>query len=252
MKHFIGDTITMSGRVIRYSARSIDTVITTIAMPVIIMLMFVYIFGGAMKMETADYVNFIVPGILVMCIGYGMAYSALRVNMDLTRGVFDRFRSMPIAKASILGGHVLSSVLMNCISSAAVILVAFLMGFRPQANIAEWLLAVLILVLSILAMTWMAVMFGLLAKSNEGAGVFSYVLLSLMFVSSAFVPTDTMGAGLRAFAEHQPMTPIIESVRSLLMGNGIHAEFYIALAWCAGIAFVFCLLSMAVYKRKQG
>jgi len=250
MKNFLSDTLTMSGRVIRYSTRSIDTVITTLAMPIMIMLMFVYIFGGAMKMETADYVNFIVPGILLMCIGYSMAYSALRVNMDLTRGIFDRFHSMPIAKASILGGHVLSSLLMNGISLVVIILVALLMGFRPQANIVEWLLAALILVLAILALTWMAVMFGLLAKSNESAGVFSYVLIGLMFVSSAFVPTDTMGAGLRAFAEHQPMTPIIESVRSLLSGNGVHADFYIALAWCVGIAVVFYTLSMVIYKRR--
>lgn len=252
MKHFISDTLTMSGRVIRYSTRSIDTVITTLAMPIMIMLMFVYIFGGAMKMETADYVNFIVPGILLMCIGYSMSYSALRVNMDLTRGVFDRFHSMPITKASILGGHVLSSLLMNSLSLVVVILVALLMGFRPQADTVEWLLAAFILVFSILALTWMAVMFGLLAKSNEGASVFSYVLLGLMFVSSAFVPTDTMGAGLRAFAEHQPMTPIIESVRSLLSGNGVHADFYIALVWCAGIAVVFYALSMVLYKRRAG
>lgn len=171
--HFLGDTAVMSGRVIRHSTRSIDTIITVIAMPIMIMLLFVYIFGGAMNTGDVSYINYIVPGILLFCIASGVAYSSLRINNDLTKGIFERFHSMPIAKASILGGHVVASLVFNVISLLAIFLVAFGMGFRPKADVLGWVLAIGILLLSVLAFTWIAVTFGLLAKSFEGAGVFS-------------------------------------------------------------------------------
>ncbi len=250
-KYFFSDTMTMSGRVMKHSFRSVDTIITTILMPIMLMLAFVYIFGSAMTMDKADYVNFIVPGVLLMCIGTGIAYTAVRVNMDMTRGIFDRFHSMPISKSSILGGHVISSLLLNLLSVVTVILVSLLMGFRPQADFVEWLQAVGMILLTIFAFTWIAVAFGLMAKSNEGASVFSYLLLGLMFVSSAFVPTSDMNKGLRAFADHQPMTPLAGSVRSLLMGQPDYSAIVTAVIWLVGISILFYVIAMKVYKQRN-
>ncbi|MBP0725968.1 ABC transporter permease [Bacillus sp. RG28] len=250
-KHFFSDTFTMSSRVMKHSLRSVDTIITTILMPILLMLAFVYIFGSAMTMNKVEYVNFIVPGVLLMCIGNGIAYTAVRVNTDMTRGIFDRFHSMPIAKSSILGGHVISTLLLNLLSVIAVILISFLMGFRPHADFVEWLLAAGMILLTIFAFTWMAVAFGLMAKSYEGASVFSYLLLGLMFVSSAFVPTNNMGSGLRAFAENQPMTPIAGSVRSLLAGHPVSGEIVTAVLWLVGVGILFYVISMNVYKKRM-
>ncbi len=250
-KHLFSDTMTMSGRVMKHSLRSVDTIITTILMPVMMMLAFVYIFGSAMTMDKADYVNFIVPGVLLMCIGMGISYTAVRVNMDITRGIFDRFHSMPIAKSSILGGHVISSLLLNLLSVIAVILVSFLMGFRPQADLLEWFLAIGILLLTIFSFTLMAIAFGLMAKSWESASVFSYLLIGLMFVSSAFVPTNNMGSVLRAFAENQPMTSLAGSVRSLLMGQPDTSAVVTAVIWLVGISVLFYVIAMGVYKRRN-
>lgn len=250
-KHFFSDTFTMSSRVMKHSLRSVDTIITTILMPIMLMLAFVYIFGSAMTMDKVDYVNFIVPGVLLMCIGMGIAYTAVRVNTDMTRGIFDRFHSMPIAKSSILGGHVISSLLLNLLSVVAVILISFLMGFRPHADFVEWLLAAGMILLTIFAFTWMAVAFGLMAKSYEGASMFSYLLMGLMFVSSAFVPTNNMGSGLRAFAENQPMTPIAGSVRSLLAGQPDSGEIVTAVLWLVGVGILFYVISMKAYKKRM-
>jgi ABC-2 type transport system permease protein len=158
---------------------------------------------------------------------------------------------MPIAKASILGGHVVASLVFNVVSLLAIFLVAFGMGFRPQADALGWVLAIVILLLSILAFTWIAVTFGLLAKSYEGAGVFSYILLLLLFVSSAFAPTDSMPAAIRVFAEYQPMTPLIESIRSLLLGGSADRTTLAAILWCLAILGFFCASAMRVYKRRM-
>ncbi|MEH7452842.1 ABC transporter permease [Gottfriedia acidiceleris] len=249
--HFFRDTITMSSRVMKHSLRSIDTIITTILMPIMLMLAFVYIFGSAMTMDKIDYVNFIVPGVLLMCIGMGISYTAVRVNTDMTRGIFDRFHSMPIAKSSILGGHVISTLLLNLLSVAAVILISFIMGFRPHANFMEWLLAAGMILLTVFSFTWIAVACGLMSKSYEGASVFSYLLMGLMFVSSAFVPTNNMGSKLRAFAENQPMTPIAESVRSLLAGQPDYGAIVTALIWLVAIGILFYVISMKVYKKRM-
>ncbi|MBP3961690.1 ABC transporter permease [Paenibacillus lignilyticus] len=251
LMHVLSDTAVMSGRVIRYSTRSIDTIITVLAMPIMMMLLFVYVFGGAMDTGDLSYINYIVPGILLFCIASGVAYSSLRINNDLTKGVFERFHSMPIAKASILGGHVIASLVFNVISLIAIFLAAFLMGFRPQADALGWVLAILILLLSILAFTWIAVTFGLLAKTFEGAGVFAYILMLLLFVSSAFAPTDSMPRAVRVFAEYQPMTPLIESIRSLLLGGTADQTTLSALIWSSAILVVFCYSAMKVYKRRM-
>ncbi|WP_167630268.1 ABC transporter permease [Listeria valentina] len=250
-QHFLNDTWTMSGRVIKHSLRSIDTIITTILMPIMMMLAFVYIFGSAMTMPKADYVNFIVPGVLLMTIGMGISYTAVRVNTDITKGIFERFHSMPIAKSSILSGHVIATLLLNLFSVVAVMLISLLMGFRPDANLGEWLLAALLLILAVFAFTWIAVLAGLVSKSYEGASVFSYILIGLMFVSSAFVPTDGMGKVLQSFADHQPMTQIANAIRSLFAGTPDSHAIITSLIWLIGIAILFYLLSLKAYKNKM-
>ena len=173
IKNHLSDMVVISGRCLRHAFRSIDTLITVVAMPVVMMLLFVYVFGGAINTGTAAYINYVVPGIILMCIASGTPYTSLRLNIDVTSGFVDRFRSMPIAKSSILTGHVLTSVVFNMFSAVLVTLFAVLIGFRPEAGFAGWLLAIGILLLFTLAMTWLSVVFGLLAKSAEGArGVF--------------------------------------------------------------------------------
>ncbi len=252
IRHLMSDTWVMTNRVLKHNLRSVDTIITVIAMPVMMMLLSVYIFGGAMDLGEFDYVNYITPSIFLLCITTGVAYTSFRLNNDITNGIFERFHSMPIAKSSILRGHVLTTVLFNAISVFAVFLVALLMGFRPDTTLPATLLAVLVLLLFTLAMTWLAIIFGLIAKSSETAGVYSYILMALVFTSSGFAPTETMPAGLRYFAEHQPMTPVIESVRTLLTTGTITKDTWIAVAWCIGMWFVFRVIAMRVYKSKLG
>lgn len=250
IKSYLSDTLVLSGRMLRHNFRSIDTIITVIAMPLMMMLMFVYVFGGSINTGSVKYINYVVPGVILICITSGVAYSAFRLNNDITRGIFERFRSMPIAKSSILGGHVLTSVAFNAFSTILIILFALLFGFRSDAGITGWLLATGILLLFTLAMTWIAVMFGLLANSAEGAGVFSYVLLALLFISSGFAPTKSMPMMVRIFAENQPMTPIIDTVRSLLLNGSVGSNSLIAVLWCAGILIASYIASMQIYKHK--
>lgn len=251
VKYNFGDTAVMSGRVLRHTFRSIDTLITVVAMPIMMMLMFVYIFGGAMNTGPISYINFVVPGILLFTIASGVAYTSVRLNNDVTEGIFDRFHSMPIAKSSILGGHVLTSVVFNLFSTLLVLLIALLIGFRPEAGLAGWLLVIGIVLLFTFAMTWVSVTFGLLANSAEGAGVFAYPMLMLLFISSAFVPTETMPGAVRAFAEYQPMTPIIDAVRSLLLNEPVGNKALIAVVWCLGILITFYIAAMRIYKRRR-
>lgn len=251
IENILSDSIVMSGRCLRHAFRSIDTLITVVAMPIILMLMFVYVLGGAMDTGSINYINFVVPGIILYAIASGTAYSAFRLNKDVTSGIFDRFHSMPIAKSSILGGHVLTSLVFNMFSAVLILLFALVIGFRPAAGIAEWLLVIGIVLLFTLALTWLSVTFGLLASSNEGAGAYSYFLLILLFISSAFAPTDSMPKIVRAFAEHQPMTPLIETMRSLLLNKSVGNHALIAVLWCLGILMVSYIAAMQVYKRKM-
>ena len=197
IRNSLGDSLLMSGRILRHSTRSLDTMITVVAMPMMMMLMFVYVFGGAIDTGAVEYIDYIVPGIILMCIASAVAYTAFRLNNDVTKGIVERFRSMPIAGSSILAGHVLSSLVFNAVSVLLILLFAFLLGLRTEVGIIGWLSIAGILLLCILALTWIAVLFGLLAKSAEGASVFSYLVLGLLFTSSSFVPTDTMPRGLQ-------------------------------------------------------
>jgi ABC-2 type transport system permease protein len=249
-KHFFGDTAVLLGRSLRHITRSPDTIITTAIMPIAMMLMFVYVFGGAIRTGSDSYVNYMLPGILLITVASGIAYTAYRLFMDMKGGIFERFQSMPTARSSVLWAHVLTSLVANLISLVVVMLVALLMGFRSSAGVLAWLSVAGILILFTLALTWIAVIPGLSAKTMEGASAFSYPLIFLPFLSSAFVPTDTMPGPLRVFAEHQPVTSIVNAIRDLFTQQPVGADIWIALAWCVGILIVAYFFAMTTYRRK--
>src|ERR1700726_600872 len=248
--HFFGDTAVLLGRSLRHITRSLDTIITTTIMPIGFMLLFVYVFGGAIKSGSASYVNYLLPGILIITIASGISYTAFRLFLDMKSGIFERFQSMPIARSSVLWAHVLTSLVANLISLAVVVLVALLMGFRPSAGVPAWLAVAGILVLFTLALTWLAVIPGLSAKSIDGASAFAYPLIFLPFISSAFVPTNTMPGPVRAFAQYQPVTSIVNAVRDLYTQQPVGNEIWIALAWCVGILIAAYSFAMVIYRRK--
>ncbi|MDR9852336.1 ABC transporter permease [Paenibacillus sp. VCA1] len=247
--HFFSDMGVMLGRSMRHIFRSMDTIITVCITPIAMMLLFVYVFGGAIQTGTDNYVNYLLPGILLMAIASGVAYVAYRLFMDKQRGIIERFHSMPISRSAVLWGHVLTSVVSNVISLVVIILVALIMGFRSSAGVLQWLAVAGILVLFTLALTWVAAIAGLSAKSVEGASAFSYPLIFLPFISSAFVPTDSMPKVVRAFAENQPVTSIVESIRALLSGQPVGNDIWIALGWCVGIMLVAYIFAMRAFKR---
>lgn len=249
-QHFFGDTAVLTRRSLRHIARSMDTIITTTIMPIAFMLLFVYVFGGAINAGTESYVDYLLPGILLITIASGISYTAFRLFLDMKSGIFERFQSMPITRSSVLWAHVLTSLVANLISVVVVVLVALLMGFRSGAGLAAWLAVAGILTLFTLALTWIAVIPGLTAKSIDGASAFSYPLIFLPFISSAFVPTATMPGPVRAFAENQPVTLIVNAIRDLLTQQPVGTDIWIALAWCIGILIVAYLFAMATYRRK--
>lgn len=249
-KHFFCDMSVMLGRSMRHIFRSVDTIITVTIMPIAFMLLFVYVFGGAIQTGTDNYVNYLLPGILLIAIASGISYTAYRLFMDMQRGIFERFHSMPIARSTVLWGHVLTSLVANAISVVVIILVALIMGFRSSAGILSWLTIIAILSLFTLALTWIAVIAGLSAKSVDGAGAFSYPIIFLPFISSAFVPTESMPSVVRAFAENQPVTSIVEAIRSLLSDQPVGNDIWIALTWCVGIMFVAYIFAMRSYKKR--
>ncbi|HEY3544803.1 MAG TPA: ABC transporter permease [Propionicimonas sp.] len=248
--HFFGDTAVLTGRSLRHITRSLDTIITTAITPIAMMLLFVYVLGGAINTGTDSYVTYLLPGILIITIASGIAYTAYRLFLDLTSGIFDRFHSMPIARSSVLWAHVITSLVANLISIVVVVLVGLLMGFRSGAGVLGWLAVGGILVLFTLALTWLAVIPGLTAKSVDGASAFSYPLIFLPFISSAFVPTETMPGPVRWFAENQPVTSIVNAIRDLFAGQPVGADLWIALAWCVAILVGAYLFAMAAYRRK--
>ena len=249
-QHFFSDMGVMLGRSMRHIFRSMDTIITVTIMPIAFMLLFVYVFGGAIQTGTDHYVNYLLPGILLIAIASGIAYTAYRLFMDMQRGIFERFHSMPIARSAALWGHVLTSLVSNAISVVVIILVALMMGFRSSAGVLPWLAVAGILALFTLALTWIAAIAGLSAKSVDGAGAFSYPLIFLPFISSAFVPTESMPSVVRAFAENQPVTSIVEAIRALLSNRPVGNEIWVALAWCGGIMLVAYIFAMRVYKKR--
>jgi ABC-2 type transport system permease protein len=246
------DTWTMTKRSLRHTTRSLDTIITVVLTPIAMLLLFLYVFGGAIGEQTGSvaYVDFITPGVIIMTVASGIAYAAVRLSMDLQKGIISRFRTMPVAPSSVLGGQALSSTLSNLFSCFLVIAVALLVGFRPAADTAAWFWFCGLLVLFTLATTWLAMFFGLLARTVEGAGAFSYILLLLIFISPSFVPTGSMKPWLRGFAENQPMTPIIETMRSLLTDGTPGPDIWAAFAWAAGLLAVSYTLALRIYRRS--
>ncbi|GGV82535.1 ABC transporter permease [Streptomyces massasporeus] len=248
--YFFGDTVVLTGRSLRHVTRSMDTIITTVITPVAMMLMFVFVFGGAIDTGTTSYVNYMLPGILLITVASGISYTAYRLFVDMKSGIFERFQSMPIARSGVLWAHVLTSMVANLLSLAIVVGVALLMGFRSGAGVPAWMAISGILFLFTLALTWIAVIPGLSAASVEGAGAFAYPLIFLPFISSAFVPTRTMPGPVRAFAEHQPVTSIVDTIRRLLAQQPVGGEVWTALAWCVGILVAAYVFAMAAYRRK--
>ena len=248
--HFFSDMSVMLGRSMRHILRSMDTIITVTITPIAMMLMFVYVFGGAIQTGTDNYVNYLLPGILLIAIASGIAYTAYRLFMDMQSGIFERFHSMPIARSTVLWGHVLTSLVSNAISVVVIILVALIMGFRSPAGILSWLAVAGILALFTLALTWIAAIAGLSATSVDGAGAFSYPLVFLPFISSAFVPTASMPQVVRAFAENQPVTSIVNAIRALLSNQPVGNDIWVALAWCVGIMLVAYVFAMRAYKKR--
>ena len=248
--HFLGDTAVLTGRSLKHITRSLDTIITTAVTPIAMMLLFVYVLGGAINTGSDLYVTYLLPGILLITIASGIAYTAYRLFLDMQSGIFERFHSMPIARSSVLWAHVLTSLVANLISLVVVVAVALLMGFRSTAGVLAWLAVAGILILFTLALTWLAVIAGLSAKTIDGATAFSYPLIVLPFIRSAFVPTETMPGPVRWFAENQPVTSIVNAIRDLFTSQPVVTDIWVALAWCVGILLVAYLFAMAAYRRK--
>ncbi|WP_238420148.1 ABC transporter permease [Gordonia sp. 'Campus'] len=251
------DATTMFSRSLRMMSRDPDELLLALILPIAIMLMFVYVFGGAMSVGT-DYITYATPGVILLCAGYGASNTALAVATDMNGGIIDRFRSMPIVGATVVFGHVAASVVKNSVSTAVVLIVAVAIGFRPSASLADWLAAAGIVLAYVLAVTCLAAFIGVSVRTPAAAGGLGFVMLFLPYVSSAFVPPETMPAWLRGFAETQPITPIIESIRALLVGVGtggspVHdlgSQSVTGLAWCAAITLASLAAAACAFSRK--
>ncbi|HET8927282.1 MAG TPA: ABC transporter permease [Microbacterium sp.] len=250
--HALRDTTVLTGRSLRHILRSPDTIITTAVMPIAFLLLFVFVFGGAIDIGAypGSYVDYLLPGILLITIASGVSYTAYRLFIDRGSGIVDRFRSLPIARSGVLWSHVLTSITAIAVSLVIVVGVALLLGFRTSAGVGAWLAVGGILLLFTLALTWLAVIPGLLAKSMDGAVAFSYPLIFLPFLSSAFVPTDSMPGPVAWLAENQPVTPIIDTIRALFTGAPVGGAIWIALAWCVGILAVAGAAAMFIQRRR--
>jgi ABC-2 type transport system permease protein len=246
----MSDALTMSGRCLRLSRRNVEAVLTSLMLPILLMLLFVYLFGGAIETGTAKYVTYVVPGLLILCAGYGASVTAVSVSSDMSGGIVDRFRSLDVGGAAVLFGHVTASLVRNAASTALVLGVGVLVGFRPHAGALDWLAAAAVLTLFVAALSWFAAVIGLLAKSPEGASAFTFFVMFLPYPSSAFVPIHTMPGWIQGFATHQPVTPVIETLRALLLGTPAGSHPAQAVAWCAGILAASIGLSAVLFRRR--
>ncbi|MEU4128274.1 ABC transporter permease [Streptomyces wuyuanensis] len=245
----MSDALTLTGRALRLSRRNVDAVITSLMLPVMLMLIFVYFFGGAIETSTA-YVTYVVPGVLLLCAGFGASTTAVTVSEDMKGGIIDRFRSLDIGGVPILTGHAAASTARNLVSTALVLGVAFAIGFRPSASAAGWLAAAGVLLAFVVAVSWLSAAIGLLAKTPEAAGGFTFFMMFLPYPSSAFVPIETMPDWLHGFAEHQPVTSVIESLRGLLLGRPVGDSPWIALAWCTGLLAVGLVGASSLFRWR--
>jgi len=239
------------GRSIRHTLRNGEALVMAIALPTILMLMFTYVFGGAID-PSGGYVDYVVPGTILTCAGFGASYTAVAVTTDMTRGIIDRFRTMPIGGVAVLVGHIVASLVKNLVATAIVVGVAFAIGFRPDAGLLEWLGVVGMIALWILAITTLFASIGLAAGSPDAASGYGFILLFLPYVSSAFVPISTLPGWLQPIAEHQPVTPVIETIRALLLGTPLEGPWLVAVAWCVGIIVAGIAWGAWLYRRKAG
>lgn len=249
MHDALTNSFTMAGRSLRLTRRQVDALLMSLMLPIMLMLVFVYLFGGAIQTGT-KYVTYVVPGVLLLCAGFGSATTAVSVSNDLTGGIIDRFRSLNISGTALLNGHVAASAVRNLASTVVVFGVAFLIGFRPHAGVAEWAAAIGVLLAFVLAISWLAAAFGVLAKTPEAAGGFSFFVMFVPYASSAFVPIDTMPSWLHGFARDQPVTPVIETVRGLLLNQPVGDSAWIALTWCGGILLASIALAAVFFRRR--
>jgi ABC-2 type transport system permease protein len=239
----------LAGRALRLNRRNLDAVTTSLALPIVLMLLFVYLFGGAIS-SGGDYVTYVVPGVILLCAGFGASLTAVSVTNDLTGGVVDRLRSMDVGGTSFLAGHVVASLLRNAVSTVLVFAVAVLIGFRTDADVLHIAAAVGVLALFVVAMSWLSSAVGLIAHSPEGASGFTFLIMFLPYPSSAFVPIETMPSWLQGFAGQQPVTPVIESLRALLLGAPVGNNVWLAVAWSVGILAVSIAASGALFRRR--
>lgn len=249
-RNFVVDTLVLLRRSLRHVSRSLDTIITTTIMPISFMLLFVYVLGGAISAGPTPYVTYLLPGILLITVASGVSYTAFRLFLDMKSGIFDRLHTMPISRSSVLWAHVLTSLVANVISLVVVVLVAVALGFRSGANLVAWLAVVGIVLLFTLTLTWIAVIAGLTAKSTDGVSAFSYPLVFLPFISLAFVPTGSMPGPVRAFAQNQPVTSVVNAIRALLTGGAVGTSIWIALSWFVAILVVAYVVAMLTYRRR--
>jgi ABC-2 type transport system permease protein len=245
----VSDALTLSGRCLRLSARNVEALLTSLMLPTMLMLLFVYLFGGAIETGTS-YVTYVVPGVLLLCAGYGASVTSVSVSSDMTGGIVDRLRSLDVDGASVLAGHVAASVVRNAASTAIVLAVGLLIGFRPDASVLAWLAAAGVLGLFVLALSWFAAVIGLLARTPEGANGFTFFVMFLPYPSSAFVPTATMPSWIQGFAARQPITEVTETLRSLLLGTPAGSHPWLALAWCAGILAASVALAGVLFRGR--
>jgi ABC-2 type transport system permease protein len=248
------DAMTMLRRNVRHTVRNPGAMIMTIGLPVVLLLLFVGVLGGALKAglgptSRGDYIDYVVPGIILMAVGYGSTTTALAVNRDMTQGIIARFRTMAISRSSVLTGHVVGSTARTLVGTFLVIGVAVLLGFRPTGDPVRWLGTIGLIALTTLALTWLAVAVGLAAKTAEGTAPLTLIVQLLPFLSSAFVPPDSMSGAVRWFAAHEPFTPIIDTLRGLMLGTPIGSSGLLAVAWCVGLALAGYLWARALFRR---
>ncbi|WP_084655535.1 ABC transporter permease [Nocardia altamirensis] len=242
------DSAVMFRRALRHTMRSKDTLLISMLLPVLIMLLFVYVFGGAIQVD-GPYLDYVIPGIILLCTGFGASITATAVATDLRTGAVDRFRTLPMFRQALLAGHAGEGMLRNMVAVALVFAAGVILGFRSGAGLSAWLLALLVIVLFVTAITWIAVALGLLAQNPEAAGGFTYAIMFIPYISSAFVPTATMPSWLRSFAEHQPATPVIDTIRAQLTAAGSSSTGS-AVLWSVGLAILGYLCAAALFARR--